>query len=111
VCRQAHQDAFIANALQEIGERAEARSTSPREREPDRRAVVVLCHEGDLGRDDLANLAELLLLVRRPLVRRRRDLVVELPPELRDRLEVLGCRTPNVHRLPRHPRAGEQELR
>ena len=95
----------------EIGERPEPRGPPPGEREPDRRPVVVLGDEGDLGVDDLPYLGELLLDVRRPLVGRRRDFVVELPPEVGDRLEVLGCRTPYVHRLAGHPRTREEELR
>ena len=70
---------------------------APREREPDRRPVVVLGDEGDLGVDDLPYLGELLLDVRRPFVGRRRDFMVELPPEVGDRLVVLGCRMPYVH--------------
>ncbi len=60
------------------------------EREPDRRALVVFRHERDLRGDDLADLGELLLLVGRPLVGRRRDLVIECPPKLGDGVEILG---------------------
>ena len=41
--------------------------------------------------------AQLLVDVRRPLVRRRRDLVVELAPELGERLVVLGDGAADVH--------------
>ena len=80
----------------QIRERHEPGRPATREREADRRPFV-LGDERDLGRDDLAHLSELLLDVRRPLVGRRRNLMVELPPQIRDRLEVLGCRTPHVH--------------
>ena len=59
--------------------------------------VVVLGDEGDLGREDLGHLGELLLLVRRPLVDRRRHLVVEVSPERRDRLVVLRSSAAHVH--------------
>ena len=81
----------------EVGERPEPRRSPPGEGEPDGRPVVVLGHERNLGLDDLPHLGELLLDVRRPFVGRGWDLVVELPPELGDRLEVVGCRTPYRH--------------
>ena len=40
---------------------------------------------------------ELLALVRRSLVGRSRNFVVEVSPELGDRLEVVGRRAPDVH--------------
>ncbi len=88
----------------EVCERPEPGRSAAREREADRRPVV-LGDERDLGLDDLAHLSELLLHVGRALVGRWRDLVVELPPQIRDRLEVLGCRTPHVHAAPSLPSA------
>ena len=99
----------VGLADEEVGQRAEAGRALPREREPDRRALVVEREERDLRLEDLADLGELLLEVVRPLVRRRRDLVVELPPELRERVVVVGRRAADVH--PSEPRAHEQELR
>ena len=69
----------------EIRQRPETWRAPACKREPDRNAVVVLGDERDLGRDDLAHLRELLLLVGRAFVGRWRDLVVELTPEIRDR--------------------------
>ena len=80
----------------EVRERPEPGRPATREREA-HGCPLVLRDERDLGRDDLAHLSELLLHVRRALVSRWRDLVVELPPQIRDRVEVLGCRTPHVH--------------
>ncbi len=82
---------------EEVAQRAEAGRAAPGEREADRSAVVVEGEEHDPVGQDLADLGELLLEVVRTLVRRRRHLVVELPPELRDRVVVVGRRAANVH--------------
>ena len=81
----------------QIRERPESVRTLAREREADNGPGVVLGDERDLGGDDLPDLRELLLLVGGAFVSGRRDLVVELTPQIRDRVEVLWKCSTNRH--------------
>ena len=92
----------------EIRQRPEPARALAREREADRgvpssSSATNAISEAMISRD----LGELLLLVRRAFVGGRRDLVVELPPEIGDRVEVLRkLRRRTVIRPSSLPRAG-----
>jgi hypothetical protein len=81
----------------QIGEGAERVRSTFGESEAHRIPLVVLGEESRLGSEDLGHFGELLLLIGRPLVNRRRDLVIELAPHLRHGVEVGWACAPDVH--------------